>query len=162
MENLEIWEQDPYLKPFKPVIWRRHQMRLQKALELQGSQERFCGVFNNHLYYGLHKIRGKWICREWAPNAGAIYLVGECNGWKRDPDYAFRPVGMGNWELELPGETLQHGQLYKWLIEWPGGAGERLPAYARRCVQDPETKIFSAQVWHPRVQIGRASCRERV
>jgi len=150
MENLEIWEQDPYLKPYKPVIWRRHQMRLEKALLLQGSYERFCDVFNNHLYYGIHKTPGKWICREWAPNASAIYLIGECNGWKKDPSYAFRPVGMGNWELELPGEALQHGQLYKWLMEWPGGSGERLPAYARRCVQDPETKIFSAQVWDPR------------
>jgi 1,4-alpha-glucan branching enzyme len=56
-----------------------------------------------------------------------------------------------NWELELPPESLRHGQLYKWYIEWPGGSGERLPAYVRRCVQDPETKIFSAQVWAPSV-----------
>lgn len=149
MEITEIWEKDSYLKPYKPVIWRRHQMRLDKALQIRGTHDRLAHAINNHLYYGIHKTETGWICREWAPNAVAIYLTGECNGWKKDPGYAFIPVGSGNWELILPSGALQHGQLYKWLIEWPGGSGERLPAYARRCVQDPETKIFSAQVWDP-------------
>lgn len=151
MGELEIWNQDPYLKPYKPVIWRRHQMRLAKAAEIRGMHEKFSHAVNNHLYYGIHKTSGGWVCREWAPNATALYLTGECNGWKKDPEFAFRPVGSGNWELKLPGGTLEHGQLYKWIIEWPGGAGERLPAYVRRCVQDPDTKIFCAQIWDPPV-----------
>ena len=44
---------------------------------------------------------------------------------------------------------LSHGELYKLFIEWPGGGGERLPSYATRCVQDPVTKVFCAQVWDP-------------
>ena len=32
---------------------------------------------------------------------------------------------------------------------WPGGGGERLPAYVTRAVQDEETKAFCAQVWDP-------------
>jgi 1,4-alpha-glucan branching enzyme len=35
------------------------------------------------------------------------------------------------------------------LVTWPGGSGERIPAYATRVVQDESTKIFSAQVWSP-------------
>lgn len=151
MKELEIWERDPYLKPYKPVIWRRHQMRLAKAGEIIGTHGKLCRAVNNHLYYGVHKTEEGWVCREWAPNATNLYLVGECNGWKKLPDYAFRFVGSGNWELKLPEGALQHGQLYKWIMEWPGGAGERLPAYARRCVQDSDTKIFSAQVWDPPV-----------
>jgi 1,4-alpha-glucan branching enzyme len=149
MDINEIWERDTYLKPYKPVIWRRHQMRLDKASQIRGSHHLLAHAINNHLYYGLHKTENGWVCREWAPNAVAMYLTGECNSWKKDSRYAFIPLGSGNWELTLPPEALQHGQLYKWLIEWPGGSGERLPAYARRCVQDPETKIFSAQVWDP-------------
>ena len=34
-------------------------------------------------------------------------------------------------------------------VEWPGGGGERIPAYATRCVQDPDSKVFCAQVWAP-------------
>ena len=34
-------------------------------------------------------------------------------------------------------------------MHWPGGEGDRIPAYARRVVQDPNTLIFNAQVWAP-------------
>ena len=36
------------------------------------------------------------------------------------------------------------------LVEWPGGSGERIPAYATRVMQDPDTHIFSAQVYAPK------------
>jgi 1,4-alpha-glucan branching enzyme len=44
---------------------------------------------------------------------------------------------------------MQHGDLYRLKLYWPDGSGERIPAYARRVVQDPQTMIFSAQVWQP-------------
>jgi 1,4-alpha-glucan branching enzyme len=34
-------------------------------------------------------------------------------------------------------------------VRWHGGHGERIPAWARRAVQDEHTKIFAAQVWSP-------------
>jgi 1,4-alpha-glucan branching enzyme len=55
----------------------------------------------------------------------------------------------GNWEIRLPDYAIAHSQLYKLLVEWEGGSGERIPAWARRVVQDETTKIFSAQVWSP-------------
>ena len=39
--------------------------------------------------------------------------------------------------------------LYRLRIHWPGGQGDRIPAYSRRVVQDPDTMIFNAQVWLP-------------
>lgn len=105
---------------------------------------------NNHLYYGLHRTNdGGWVFREWAPHANRIYLIGEFNNWKRTSAYALSPTGSGNWEIKLPEMFLHHGELYKLFIEWPGGGGERLPSYVRRVVQDPVTKVFSAQVWDP-------------
>ena len=102
------------------------------------------------MYYGLHRCNdGSWIFREWAPNATKIYLVGDFNNWKRTDAYALKPTGGGNWELSLPSFFLQHGELYKLYIEWPGGAGERLPSYTTRAVQDEMTKAFAAQVWDP-------------
>ena len=107
---------------------------------------------NNHLYYGLHRTDdGGWVFREWAPHANRIYLIGEFNNWKRTSAYALSPTGSGNWEIKLPEMFLHHGELYKLFIEWPGGGGERLPSYVRRVVQDPVTKVFSAQVWDPAV-----------
>ena len=44
---------------------------------------------------------------------------------------------------------LHHGDLYKMIVYWEGGMGERIPAYANRVVQDEVSHIFSAQVWAP-------------
>lgn len=92
--------------------------------EITGAHESLLEAVNNHLYYGVHKTKEGWVCREWAPNATDMYLIGDCNGWEIHPDYAFEPVGGGNWELHLPEDALCHGQLYKWFLEWPGGSGK--------------------------------------
>ena len=102
-----------------------------------------------YLYFGLHRLTDGWVFREWAPNATAIYLIGDFNNWQKHPDYQLKKLQNGNWEVRLPEYAIAHLQLYKLLVEWEGGSGERIPAWARRVVQDEQTKIFSAQVWHP-------------
>ncbi len=104
---------------------------------------------NSYLYYGLHRTNEGWVFREWAPNATAIYLLGEFNDWRKHPDYALTKVGDGNWEIKLPLGALAHEMLYRLLVEWNGGSGERLPSHVRRVIQDEYTKIYSAQVWDP-------------
>lgn len=37
---------------------------------------------------------------------------------------------------------IQHGDLYKLVVYWEGGQGERIPAWATRVVQDENTKIL--------------------
>lgn len=144
-----LYDTDPYLKPFRDRIDSRHRHILEVRGRLAGNGPLSAAV-NNHLYYGMHRLEdGSWVFREWAPNAVKIYLVGDFNNWKRSPEYALRPVGNGNWEIKLAPMFLSHGDLYKLFVEWPGGAGERLPAYVTRAVQDPATKVFSAQVWAP-------------
>lgn len=142
---------DPYLEPFKEAIEARHK-RIMDARDQFSVDGSLSEGLNNHLYYGLHRTDdGGWVFREWAPHANRIYLIGEFNNWKRTSAYALSPTGSGNWEIKLPEMFLHHGELYKLFIEWPGGGGERLPSYVRRVVQDPVTKVFSAQVWDPAV-----------
>jgi len=145
----KIYEQDPYLMPLKGAIDARHERIWQARRKLAGDRP-LPEAVNNHLYYGLHRCGdGSWVVREWAPNATRMYLIGQFNNWKRTDAYRLNPVGNGNWELKLPAFALSHGDLFKFYIEWPGGGGERLPAYVTRAVQDPETKVFSGQVWAP-------------
>ena len=144
-----IYDSDEWLLPYKDAIDKRHEMIAQTRdrLSVDGSLAK---AMNNHIYYGLHRNeKGSWIFREWAPNATKIYIIGEFNNWKRTEAYALRPIGGGNWEIELPSMFLDHGTLYKLYIEWKGGGAERLPAYLTRAVQDPVTKTFCAQVWDP-------------
>ena len=144
----KIYDMDPWLGPWKGAIDARHENILATKTKLAGEGP-LSEAVNNHLYYGLHHETDSWVLREWAPNASRIYLIGDCNNWKRSEAFAFKPVGQGNWELRLPEVFLHHGDLYKLWIEWQGGGGERLPAYVTRAVQDPQTKVFSAQVWEP-------------
>ena len=144
-----IYETDPWLAPYKDAIDARHQRILDARADIEVGGSLSKGL-NNHLYYGMHRTaNGDWIFREWAPNATKIYLIGDFNNWKRTEAYALKPVGNGNWEIEVSSMFISDGTLYKLYIEWPGGGGERIPAYATRAVQDPETKLFVAQVWDP-------------
>ena len=148
-ETLNIIKNDPWLEPFAKAIEGRHLHAIAKEKELVGkkSLSEFAG---GHLYYGLHFESPEWVFREWAPNAKEIYLIGDFSDWKPTPRYKLKRLrGTGNWEIRLPKDALHHGDLYKMLVRWNGGEGERIPAWANRVVQDEQTKIFSAQVWNP-------------
>ncbi|WP_238480285.1 alpha amylase C-terminal domain-containing protein [Mangrovibacterium lignilyticum] len=148
MDTLKLIEHDPWLKNHASEILSRFEAAISKEQELTngGSLRDFA---SGYLYYGLHRTDEGWILRDWAPNATAIYLIGDCNNWKQDETYRFLPVGNGNWELQLAQDQLKHGDLYAFSIHWEGGSGTRIPAWVNRAVQDDETKIFSAQVWGP-------------
>ncbi|MBD5204511.1 MAG: 1,4-alpha-glucan-branching enzyme [Bacteroidales bacterium] len=151
-KKLNLLRHDPWLEPFAAAIEGRHEDVLRVLTRItentDGSLVRFASAYE---YYGLHKLPDDkgWVFREYAPNATAIYLTGTFNDWSRDQAYALYPLGNGVWEAHFGPEMIHNGDLFKLLMEWAGGSGERIPAYARRVVQDENTKIFSAQVYAP-------------
>ena len=149
-KNLAIINDDPWLEPYSEAINGRHQDAVNKIAELTGGSGNLVEFANAYNYYGLHHTPGGgWVFREWAPNATEIYLIGQFNDWRECAPYRLKRLDNGNWEIVLPERALHHGDLYKLRIHWPGGEGERIPAYATRVVQDEKTYIFSAQVWNP-------------
>ena len=149
-QRLKIVKNDPWLEPFEGAIQGRHDHVLRKLHELTAGKKPLSEFADGHLYFGLHKTEKGWVIREWAPNATAIYLIDDFNGWQENEKYAFKRLkNSGNWELKLPAKALKHQDLYKLKVHWDGGEGERIPAWCRRVVQDDDTKIFSAQVWAP-------------
>lgn len=148
-ETLNIIQKDPWLAPYRAAIEGRYQHALDKEKELTGKKS-LADFASGHLYFGLHKTVKGWVFREWAPNATAIYLIGDFNEWKEQNAYRLKKTRQGNcWEINLPKNAIKHGDLYKLKVYWNGGCGERIPAWANRVVQDEDTKIFSAQVWSP-------------
>lgn len=142
-------ESDPYLTPYANHIRRRLtkiELTQQRLTQGKISLEQFA---SGHEYFGLHLQKNKWVFREWAPNAAAIYLIGDFSGWNEKAEFALTKLGNGVWEIKLPKNRLTHGDLYRLRIHWPNGGGDRLPAYTRRAVQDPDTLIFNSQVWNP-------------
>ena len=151
VKHIGLVKNDAYLQPYEDAIRGRHDHALWKLNVLTNNgKTKLTDFANGHKYYGLHKTARGWVFREWAPNATAIYLVGDFNDWEENDKYKAKRISeSGNWELKLPAKALKHGDLFKMHVYWEGGMGERIPAWATRVVQDEKTKIFSAQVWNP-------------
>ena len=151
VSRLGLIKNDPWLDPFADAIEGRHEDAMRKERELTGPKGSLDEFANAHNYFGLHRSAdGGWTFREWAPNATAITLVGDFSDWHRMARYELHPIGSdGVWEVNLPADSLHHGDHYKLIVSWDGGEGERIPAYATRVVQDEQTAMFSAQVWDP-------------
>jgi len=143
-------EKDPYLQPYAENLLHRGDHVRYVENKLTGGQIPLEEFASAHEYYGLHKEQSGWVFREWAPNATSIRMFGDFSDWNFQEKYALTRLNdNGDWEVKLSEEALSHGDLYKLHITWNGGCGDRIPAYARRVVQDDHTKIFTAQVWHP-------------
>lgn len=145
---------DPWLAPYADVIKQRAQRAKDVAKRLTGGDpepQALANFASAHEYYGLHRMKTEWVFREWAPNATQIWLVGDFSNWEIRPEFqAVRIPGRDIFEWRGSLDKLCHGQFYRLEVLWNGGRGERIPAYARRVVQDPETGLFAAQIWQPR------------
>ncbi len=151
--QLYLLKNDKWLQPYTEIITNRYEHVEHKKRELIGDSGTTLSSFaSGHLYFGLHFEKNSWIFREWAPNATDIYLIGSFSDWKENEAYRMKPIGNGTWEIKLRAKMLKHGDLYKLSVNWQGGKGERIPAWATRVVQDPVSYIFSAQVWAPEQQ----------
>ncbi|MDH6354327.1 1,4-alpha-glucan branching enzyme [Dysgonomonas sp. PH5-45] len=147
---MNLIKNDPWLKPYKEAIEGRcNYVADRKKAITQNGRLSLSDFASGHLYFGLHKTSDGWTFREWAPNATAIYLIGSFNNWTKDEEYRLSKIDNGNWEIKLPADKLRHEDIFKLLIEWEGGCGERIPAWATRVIQDADSNIFNAQVWAP-------------
>jgi len=143
-------QRDPLLAPYRPVLLRR-------LRKVEATRDRITTggldlpeLASGHEYFGLRFQDGHWLLREWAPGALSIHLKGPFSDWQPSPRYALSRTGSeGVWELELPEAMLTHGDPYRLEVRWPGGGGDRLPAWTRRVLQDEKTNSFNAQVWRP-------------
>ena len=162
--TLELLRDDSYLEPYEGRIRERIHRYKSALARLSGSgggaaarsgssapdTAPLVDFAAGHLYYGMHRLDSGWVFREWAPFASEIFLIGDFSGWIPDERWRLARISShGDWELKIPEEELSHGTLYRLLVRWPGGEGERIPAWTRRVIQDPETAVFSAQIWHP-------------
>lgn len=90
-------------------------------------------------YLGFHRLGNSAVFRVWAPNADAVSVVGDFNGWDPAAAPMVRVTERGVWETELPGKTVRNGQCYKFFIR--NGEKELYKAdpYGFRMQTPPET-----------------------
>jgi 1,4-alpha-glucan branching enzyme len=141
--------EDDWLRPYGPVLRRRGRQAEALAQRLTGGRQSLLDFASGHEYFGLHRDGVGWVFREWAPNATAAAIVCDRANWQETDSLRLRRLADGQWEGRFAADSFGHGSLYRLRLHWDGGQGDRIPAYARRVVQDPHTGIFNAQVWEP-------------
>ncbi len=149
IQTLKLIDADPFLENYQSKLYSRKYAMEQKEEELLYGLDSLSSFANGYLFFGLQRNENGWVFREWAPNATRIFLIGEFNHWQESNEFEFIRRKNGVWELELVSSVLRHGDLYRFLVYWESGKGQRLPAYVTRAVQDSESLSFSAQVWEP-------------
>ena len=146
-KSLKILTRQPELRPYENELRDRNERCGRKLRELCGSGS-LSDFADGYLYFGLHRTENGWVCREWAPGAEAMHLIGDFNGWNRESHPLHRLPG-GAWEIELPEDALSHLQSYKLSVMAHGETNDRIPPYAFYVRQDWATHGFNACVWAP-------------
>jgi 1,4-alpha-glucan branching enzyme len=110
-------------------------------------------LFNEGTHYRAYRLLGSHVLSHggeegthfavWAPNARAVAVMGDWNGWSRDR-HPLRPTGSsGIWEGFCPG--VRQGATYKYAIRTPDGQEiEKADPYAIHSETPPKT---GSKVW---------------
>jgi 1,4-alpha-glucan branching enzyme len=150
LQTEQLLKQDPLLRPYQSILRRRLLKIAQTEKHLTKDGMSLEDFASGHEFYGLHRTGDGWVFREWAPNATAVYFIGDMTGWQEHRDFLMKRINdNGDWELRLPLEAVHHENFYRLKVHWADGEGDRIPVYARRVVQNEKTLIFNAQVWRP-------------
>lgn len=136
---------DPFLEPFESDINLRMEnyKKTKKALLKKG--QKLKDFASGYEYFGFHKTKEGWTYREWAPAAEEMYLTGDFNEWDTKACPMER-LEHGVFEVFLPGDMLKVGQKVQAIVIHNGQMLRRIPLYATRVVQDPETLLWCAEV----------------
>ncbi len=153
-KRLAVVEADPWLEPVEGELERRHAMYRGRLDDIASSAGSIVDYANGYRYFGWQRddqMSGWWF-REWLPEAADVYLFGDFNSWQRT-QLRLDKDRNGVWSIFLPDAMyagrLVHGSLYKIHVHGANGWHDRIPAWARRVVQDEATKNFTAQFWAP-------------
>ncbi len=77
-----LLKSDSYLTPFSDQIRHRLEHIEETENRLTQGKKSLTEFASGHEYFGLHFQQGEWVFREWAPNATAIYLIGDMSQWQ--------------------------------------------------------------------------------
>lgn len=148
MADWKIFEIDPWIKDYKKDIDLRMSEYKKQKKRLVGNSS-LKDYANGHKYYGMHKVKGGWIYREWAPAAKGLYLIGDFNNWDRH-SHPLKKINDEDWEIFVKGiRTIPHKSRYKVMVDDGHSIKDRIPLYATRVERD-ENLDFAAILENPR------------
>ena len=142
----KILKIDPYLKEFEKDINLRMDAYKAKRKKLLKNTKSLSAFANGHKYFGFHTTKKGWVYREWAPAAQAMFLTGDFNNWDLT-SHPLKRLENGVFEIELEGKNaLKEGQKVQAIVVHNNEFLRRIPLYATRVVQDPQTYLWCAEI----------------
>ncbi len=154
IEKPTIIQEDPWLNPYIHEVQARFERYKEARKHIENAEGSLLNFAKGHYYYGINfdKEKKGWTYREWAPHAHQLYLIGDFNNWD-NTTHKLERNNKGDWEIFLPYEEYKdsfvHGSKVKVNVQASNGSTDRIPAYIRRVIQDPQTHDFSGQLWFP-------------
>ncbi len=111
-------------------------------------------LFNQGTHYrlydklGAHVVEGGTHFAVWAPNARAVAVTGDWNGWNPS-SHPMQPMeSSGIWQLMIP--NVGHGTRYKFAITGPeGNLFDKADPFAARAEHAPATASIVWKAQHP-------------
>ncbi len=143
--SLNILKTDPYLEPHAADLELRMTNYKKKRDELLGEKD-IVDFAMGYEYFGIHPTGNGWVYREWAPAAEDMYFTGDFAEW--DPyRYKMDKLPNGIFEIFIDGaDSLRVGDKVQAIVIHNSETLRRVPTYATRVVQDPETLLWCAEV----------------
>ena len=146
----KILKNDPSMLPFENDITLRMDNLAYRKEQLLSDGQTLADFASGHLFFGFHQADGGWYYREWAPGADRLFLTGDFCGWDRYA-HPMEKKENGVFEIFLPGDdTLYDGCTVMAVVQSGGRELERIPLYAHRVVQDPQTHTWNAVIHTPK------------
>lgn len=154
IEQPILIKNDPWLVPFVGEIIARMQRLEDRKKAIKSAYKSLDKYASAYQYLGFNydpKAKGWWY-REWAPQATALFLIGDFNDWDRHAN-PLTKIENDIWEVFLDDKRYQkkfgHGTQVKVHVVTQKHRKDRIPVYIQYAVQDSSTHDFCGQIWSP-------------
>ncbi len=150
IKMLQLLQDDPWLAPYENDLNTRHSYfsdELNRIKKSYGSLKDYAG---RHLELGFQYDSSQkgWWYREWAPEAQTLALIGDFNNWD-DQAHALTMKDNGIWEVFVPdSDGIKPDSSVKVRVNAANGTNDRVPAYIRYAIQNPDTYDFTGTIGH--------------
>jgi len=148
MPKLKLILDDPWLEPQEEEINNRFLRFKEIKNQIDSRFQNLENFSERYNQLGFNFENGRYVYREWAPEAHRLELVGDFNNW--DGTYhSLTKTENGIWELFFdPCEYFEDHSLSRCKVRVyaANGVMDRLPAYTKETFQDPSDYSYSAVI----------------
>ncbi|KAK0400907.1 hypothetical protein QR680_015512 [Steinernema hermaphroditum] len=151
----DLFAIDGYLQPYRTEITRRYGLFTNALKRIEQDLGGLDNFSKGYKEYGLVvQDDNSVVCREWAPGAESLALIGDFNGWNRE-SHVYKRLDFGKFELTVPptasGEcAITHGSHLKIAVTHNGQTKNKLSPWAQYATRPSDSLIYHQTFYNPK------------